>query len=111
MPKRGGRGSWTGSRRWTRREAGEVLAELERSGASLAAFARREGLSAERLYRWRARLTKTKATFVEIRPDAVVNRGGAALEVVLAGGRTLRVPSDFDEVALRRLIAVLEGAC
>jgi transposase-like protein len=88
-----------------------VLAELERSGASLAAFARREGLSAERLYRWRARLTKTRATFVEIRPDVVVSATGGVLEVVLAGGRAVRVPSDFDEVALRRLIAVLEGAC
>ena len=87
-----------------------MLADLERSGASLAAFARREGLSAERLYRWRARLTKTEPTFIEIRPEAALSTGGM-LEVVLAGGRTVRVPSDFDEVALRRLIAVLEGAC
>jgi hypothetical protein len=87
-----------------------VLAELERSGASLAAFAKREGLSAERLYRWRARLAK--AAFVEVRPGIAGTAGGGVLEVVLARGRVVRVPADFNEAALRRLIALLEGgAC
>ena len=90
--------------------AREALGALEESGESLASFAKREGLSPERLYRWRAKLTKQ--AFVEIQRGPVVPDGGGVLEVVVATGRVVRVPRDFDAVALRRLIAVLEtDAC
>ena len=79
-------------------------------GESLAAFAKREGFSAERLYRWRRKLTKQD--FVEIERMPVGIADGGVLEVVVATGRVVRVPRDFDAVALRRLIAVLEtDAC
>jgi transposase-like protein len=110
MPKRAVRGSWSQSRRWTEREASEALAALERSGESLAAFAEQEGLSVGRLYRWRARLMRMPA-FVEIRPEVVADDDGAGvLEVVVATGHVVRVPPDFNAAALRRLLAVLEGA-
>lgn len=107
MAKRGKRGSWTRSGRWTEREAREALSALEESGESLAAFARREGLSSERLYRWRAKLTKQ--AFVEIQRGPVVTEDGGVLEVVVATGRVVRVPSNFNASALQRLLAVLEA--
>jgi transposase-like protein len=110
MAKRGRRGSWSWSRRWTEREAREALAALEQSGKSLAAFAKLEGLSSERLYSWRTRLSKL--SFVEVRPTRVIDESVGVLEVVVATGRVVRVPPDFDSEALRRLLAVLEGdAC
>ena len=85
-----------------------MLTALARSGESLAAFAKREGLSAERLYRWRARLRE--ATFVEVVHESSV--GGCVIELVVGGDRVVRVPSGFDEATLRRLLAVLEAdAC
>jgi len=98
------------SRRWTEQIAREVLAALEDSGESLAAFARREGISAKRLYRWQARLSAATAIgFVELRPRTDATAGGAGVfEIVVGSGRSVRVPPDFDAVALRRLLDVLE---
>jgi hypothetical protein len=39
--------------RWTESQAREALAALDASGLSAFAFARREGLDTQRLYRWR----------------------------------------------------------
>jgi transposase-like protein len=87
-----------------------VLSALEESGESLASFAKREGLSPERLYRWRRKLTKQ--AFVEIERAPVRTEGAGVLEVVVATGRVVRVPPDFDADALQRLLAVLEAdAC
>jgi len=70
-----------------------VLEARERSGLSVCRFAAREGLSAERLYRWQRRLGKDKTAsaapprFTEVRlavPPA------AAIEVALPGGFTVR---------------------
>ncbi len=104
------RGSWTRSGRWTEREAREALTAVEESGESLAAFAKREGFSAERLYRWRRKLAEE--AFVEIERESVGPDRGGVLEVVLATGRVVRVPRDFDAVTLQRLLALLEAdAC
>lgn len=46
----------SGWRQWTAGEAREVLAAWKRSGLPLATFARRRGLSAERVRWWRQRL-------------------------------------------------------
>jgi len=92
-------------------DAREVLAALEDSGASVASFAKREGLSAARVYYWRTRLSGPSVPgFVEMVPDECVSepRHGV-FEVVVRSGRLVRVPADFDALALRRLVAVLEG--
>ena len=85
-----------------------MLSALEQSGESLAAFAKREGLSSERLYRWRAKLSKQ--AFVEVRHEPARTETVDVLEVVVATGRVVRVPRDFDAGALRRLLAVLEAS-
>lgn len=110
-----------------------VLAEQERSGLSVAEFARRRGVSAGSLGWWRyvarrraaeRRGTQIRATgrrvkrgrFVEVRL-APERRGlgasvaGASFEVVTPGGCMVRVPVHFDADVLRRLLTVLGASC
>jgi hypothetical protein len=99
-------------RRWTEADAAAVLSALDASGLSVYAFAEREGLDADRLYRWRLRLQGSRRhrspAFVEIKPAAT-----SPIEVLLRSGLVLRVPGGFDEGALRRLVQVLDqgGEC
>lgn len=96
-----------------------------REGLTFRALAERSGLSVKTLYRWQARLRverrgtgKGSPAFVEL---AVAEReeqanpalrspdlGGCPLEVVLAHGRRVVVPVDFDEEALMRVVRALE---
>jgi transposase len=94
------------------------------SGLSYADFAAKEGISAGTLRWWKGRLRKSNrqqqpqqriqagrsrtaavspVTFVEM---AALSRG-EQLEIVLPTGVRVRVPIDFDAVALGRLLVVL----
>jgi transposase-like protein len=105
-------------RRWTAEDAKQVLTALDRSGLSPGAFAAREGLDAQRLWRWRRKLgTPTAPAFEEIvRHDAASGLDGEALapaererfEVVLTSGRVVRVPASFDATALRQLLTIVD---
>jgi len=115
--------------RWNAEQAQQVLERQAREGGSLAAFAEREGLDVKRLGRWRRRLgwaasekpESPAALFVPVRlaeaePLAAqpsVRQGAAEasgmLEVVVAGERRIRVPANFDEATLCRLVQALEG--
>jgi transposase-like protein len=96
-------------RRWRAKEARTVLKHLEASGLSVREFAARHGLETQRLYRWRAQLASSGPVaappFVEIERTP-----GVAIEVVLRSGHVIRVPDGFGEDALRRVVAVLDGA-
>jgi hypothetical protein len=61
--------------RWSRAEAEVVLGELAASGLPLATFARRRGLDAGRLSRWRRRIEEesTPLSMVEL---TLASRGG-----------------------------------
>ena len=99
---------WATSRRWTPQVAQEALQALDDSGASLAAFAQGEGISAERLYRWRSRLGRQTALgFVEVAAATVSEGGDGVMEIVVTSGTLVRVSPDFNALALRRLLAVL----
>lgn len=112
--------SHTKRKRWTEEDARAALDAQARSGLTLRAFARREGLDPQRLRRWERQIgdatrsaAPPTATFVEVAP-----RGAAAaavvvvVEVVLRSGVVLRVSEAVDPVALRRLVSALdEGAC
>jgi transposase-like protein len=107
-------------RRWTEEEAKQALTAWAQSGLSLGAFATREGLDAQRLWRWRRKLgTPTAPTFEEIvRQDAVSERDGEPMapaererfEIVLRSGRVVRVPASFDATELRHLLAIVDEA-
>lgn len=105
-------------RRWTVAEAKEALAAQERSGLTLRAFALGEGVQPQRLERWRRRLAEGAAPpFEEIRrPEVVADTQGTVaaivprerFEVVLRGGRVVRVPELFDANALLRLLEIVD---
>ena len=110
-----------------------VLAEHERSGLSVAEFARRRGISAGSLGWWRhvarrraaePRGPKVRATrgrserdrFVEVRvaPARGEGAGNASrdrFEVVVPSGCVVRVPEHFEADVLRRLLAALGARC
>jgi transposase-like protein len=92
------------SRRWTSREAGEALAKLERSGASLAAFARREGLSAERPRGWRAELAQRRLA-VDDHVVVMEHARNVAGDAVAIGGVAQR-RTDADLLGARSVIRV-----
>lgn len=98
--------------RWTREDAREVIAALERSGQSVSTFAADHGLDPQRVYLWRRRLGVAEpTTFQEIlvRPAAspLLVPPGASFEVALTSGDIVRVPPAFDAAALARLLDVL----
>jgi len=108
-------------------------------GLSAAAYCRREGLGAASFYRWRrvflasgefvggageagaapgsdgARVAGTAAgasaaLFAEVALGGALAEAPAGIEVVVSGGRRVRVQAGFDAASLARVVAVLEGA-
>ena len=88
----------------------QTLREWRQSGLSVRVFCARRGLAQPSFYAWRRELAKRDAQGAAFVPVRVLGeaRPTAALEVVLEGGRTLRVAAGFDAATLRQLLAVLE---
>ena len=110
--------SHTTRRHRTRKEKAEILRAHRRSGLSLLAFAGKHGLCYASLLRWRSQ--QRQGTKVPVAPDTgadprfvPVKIEGEVLsgEYVLswAGGRSLKIPLQFELDSLRRLLTVLEG--
>jgi len=102
----------------TQQEKAEILREHGRSGLSLLGFARKHGFCYASLLRWRRRqphggraLVPPEAQgdpgFVPVKIESEVVSGDYVLS--WAGGRSLKVPQQFESDSLRRLLAVLEG--
>jgi len=105
-----------------------VLGQWRRSGLTAREFCAETGLSEPSFYAWRREIARrdqertagTQATtavsacrrsaaalpaFVPVRIEA---SAACALEVVVAGGRLVRVRPGFEAAVLRQLLAVLE---
>jgi len=110
----GSRGSkeWESVRRWTRVEAQAAIDALEASGEPVARFAARHGVDTQRLYSWRRRLRAlalpSVPAFVEINTTTAA-LASEAFEVVLQTGEVVRVPTRFDDGALRRLLSIVRA--
>jgi transposase-like protein len=78
------------------------------------AFAKREGLDAERLYRWRRRFAREREAvgpaLIELRPTPSARRA-EPVEIVLGSGVVVRVAETIDPATLARLVAALERGC
>jgi hypothetical protein len=92
-----------------------LIAEQERSGLTVRAFAEGRGITPTTMYWWRSRLgRRAPADLVPVEVvehDIVVDSPravGADFEVRLGSGVALRVPTGFDEVELRRLVRALQ---
>ena len=97
----------------------QTLGEAARSGSSIREFCRRRRLKESQFYWWQHRLrmvrpegTTTKtggregtASFALVSEDAA---GDAGIELVLSGGRRLRITKGFDEETLRTVLVALE---
>lgn len=95
------------------REMQRLFGQWERSGLSLAEFARQRGLSVHTLRWWRQRLRGVEphegAPFVEVKAPG---RGTVTVfEIVLPGGAAVRVGEEFDCEALGRLLTVVRSTC
>lgn len=117
-------------KRTTEQEWQRRVSIWTKSGLSAKAFAEQSGVKASTLAYWRWRLRRKARSSAEIdaaqRP--VRSRRAAAgaplsfieiessdaaetalFEIVLGGERRIRVPSNFDEGTLRRLVSALEA--
>ncbi len=93
------------------REMQRLFGQLERSGLSLAEFARRRGLSEQTLRWWKKRLRETETEAVEFVEVKMASGHAAAWFEVVLPGATVRVGERFDSQALERLLAVVRSAC
>jgi len=106
-----------------------VIGEAARSGVSIRQFCRERRLRKSQFYWWQRRLkerqearafgtgsgskvTKTsgQATFALVSEDGG-ELGSAGIELVLRGGRRLRISKGVDEETLRTVVGVLEEGC
>jgi transposase len=86
--------------------------QWQQSGLSVRAFCARHDLAEPSFYGWRRELHRRDAAptaFVPVRvvPDEEP-AAARSVEVLLAGGRRLRVAPGFDPATVRQLLAVLE---
>jgi transposase-like protein len=91
-------------RQWTEQDAREALAELARTGESVAEFARRRGVSGERVRYWRKRLADGAPSFVAI--PVGNDRHEPRIEITTTAV-TLRVREDVELEHLAALIEVV----
>ena len=108
----------TARRHRTDKEIAGIFKDHRRSGLSLLAFARKEGLCYASLLRWRSRPRQRAKVlvscdlgadpgFVPVKIEGEVVGGEYVLS--WAGGRSLKIPRQFEADSLRRLLTVLEG--
>jgi hypothetical protein len=87
------------------------ISEWRDSGLSVLAYCSRRGLNPSSFYAWRRTLERRAAEQAAFVPVHILTdtspRPASALELVLADGRTVRVPPGFDASSLRQLLAVL----
>lgn len=94
------------------REWRQRIREWRQSGLTVRAFCARRGLAQPSFYAWRRELAKRDGESPAFVPVQVVGQtdvvANAPLEVVLDGGRTIRVAAGFNAATLRQLLVVLE---
>jgi len=87
----------------------ERLAAWRASGLGARAFAEREGVHAGSLWAWKRRFepeAPVKLVPVVVRHGAP--RSASTLELVVNGRYAVRLPADFEETSLVRLLGVLD---
>ena len=116
-------------RSWSKEQKTAIVAEIDVGGATLSEVARRHGVHAKVLFRWRRDFGSVRAApphdagpaiaapaarFVPVllpppSTPAGVPTGPGTIEIVLDAGRTVRVGPDVDTGALVRIIEALEA--
>jgi transposase len=105
-------------RRWSAAEKAAIVAEASGNCSSISAVARRHGIKPSLLFRWRKALAEpdiAQPAFVPIAlpapvpPTPITPAQPDTIDILVAGGRTVRVRTDIDPAALMRIILALEG--
>lgn len=111
-------------RRWSVEEKQAIVAESLEPGASITAIARRHGIGTGQLYGWRhqflgdrpggsmqfARVELIREPHRLSAPvTAASDKLSGQIEIVLPGGISVRVGTQVDGQALRRVLAALRG--
>src|SRR5271157_5391625 len=112
-------------RRWTIEQKQTIAAQSLAPDASPTEVARQYGISSGQLYTWRHALlaaqpgavTHTAGRFARVEarspvPQLLANptaQPSGRIEIVLADGTAVRMDAHVDELALRRVLAVLRG--
>ena len=81
----------------------KIVKEQSSSGMSAEGWCRGKGINKNQFYYWRSRLAKLEpeeGRFVEV-------SGGEPLEVIVGEKLRVRIPSNFEERSLKRLLEVL----
>lgn len=121
----------TTRRRWSKEQKQSIVAEIDVDGATLSEVARRHSIHASLLFRWRRDLgsafavpsigaapTAAPATprFLPVMLPAPAARAptkeavqSGSIEILLDGGRMVRVNADVDTAALVRIVDALES--
>lgn len=99
-------------RRWRERDARGMAQALVASGETKAAFARRHGLSEERIRRWLRQLTerdqqRSQPAFTPVRLVERVPERRGGIEIAV-GTHVIRVAAGFCPETLRKVLAALE---
>ena len=89
----------------------DMLLLWQTSGQTIRAFCQAQRLSEPSFYAWRRRIfaqrERQQPAFVPVRVTPTPT-ASIPIELVLGGGRVVRVPPGFDADTLRNLLAVLE---
>ena len=93
-------------RQWTERDARALLDELAASQETAAQFARRKGVSQQRLAYWRKRLASATPAFVSVAMAARPSSARPQIDL-LARGVTVRVHEDIDAEKLASIVEML----
>jgi transposase-like protein len=96
----------------TQEERAQLVAKWKASGHTAKEFGVRHGVKSTALYGWAQELKKKSRSraFVEVQVREAEVSGGA-VEVVLAGGRVVRVREVVDARVLRSVVEALESSC
>lgn len=99
--------------RWRADDARVMVEAWESSGESVSDFARRHGLRGERISRWASRIQKREKdglSFHQVRLVESQDRShpDMKIEVLLADGRSVRLPHGFAPEELQKVLRVLE---
>jgi hypothetical protein len=92
------------------------LRQWRNSGLGIAEFCRQQGLAAASFHAWRRILAQRDLEAAQLVPVRVLaetvpgatDSATTGLELVIDGGRRLRIGPAFDDATLRRLLSVLE---
>lgn len=102
-------------KKWSESEARQVLARIERERISVAEMARRLGVTPQRIYWWRQRLSEeaveaqSGSGFVEVTVPRTVAENPSGFVLHARNGRIIELQPGFDGEELARLLSVVEA--